>query len=239
MSAGRLSMVGENGVIDAAGTGGNGTSARGDQRREALLRALDDQLRVRKLDDISVADLTDAAGITRSAFYFYFESKAAAVTVLLASVQEQAENSTDLLVGEEGVFRDRISAALERLADRVVENAHIYRALLTARTTHEPTRAMWDGGRTLLAEPIADRIRTEREAGRAPDGPEPQALAEALVRINESVLECLAHTPEAPRDPLLTTAADMWVRSIYGRPDAAVDPASVSDSATPAAGTAS
>ncbi|MBB1058686.1 TetR/AcrR family transcriptional regulator, partial [Dietzia sp. B19] len=59
------------------GTSGEGTngSPRGDRRREALLAELDRQLRTTKLDDISVADLTDAAGITRSAFYFYFDSK--------------------------------------------------------------------------------------------------------------------------------------------------------------------
>lgn len=227
MSAGRLGTDGA--AAAALGGSGNGGSPRGDQRREALLRALDDQLRVRKLDDISVADLTDAAGITRSAFYFYFESKAAAVAVLLASVQEQAEDSTEVLVGTEGTFRERISAALERLADRVVENAHLYRALLTARTTHDPTRAMWDGGRVLLAEPIAEHIRAERAAGRAPDGPDPQALAEALVRINESVLETLAHNPDEPRDPLLPTAADVWVRAVYGRPDPAVDTPTTGD----------
>ena len=60
------------------------TSPRGDRRREALLAALDDRLKTTALDDISVADLTESAGITRSAFYFYFDSKAAAVGVLLA-----------------------------------------------------------------------------------------------------------------------------------------------------------
>lgn len=219
MNAGRSDTVGPNG---AAGTG-NGGSPRGDQRREALLRALDEQLRVRKLDDISVADLTDTAGITRSAFYFYFESKAAAVTVLLADVQYQAEDSTASLVSGEGTFRERMAAGMERLADRVVENAHLYRALLTARNTHDPTRSMWDGGRVLLAESIAEFIRAERAAGRAPDGPDAQMLAESLIRINESVLECLAYNPDDPREPLLPTAADMWVRAVYGRPDPEVD----------------
>ena len=51
------------------------TSPRGDRRREAILAALDERLRTTALDDISVADLTDAAGITRSAFYFFSESR--------------------------------------------------------------------------------------------------------------------------------------------------------------------
>ena len=207
------------------GTSGEGTngSPRGDRRREALLAELDRQLRTTKLDDISVADLTDAAGITRSAFYFYFDSKAAAVTVLLSSIQATAAKSNDMLVNSDGRFRSRVSTTLSRLADRMVDNAHVYRALLTARTTHEPMRRLWDEGRAELATPIAEYIRSERAAGRAPEGADPDSLATALIQINESVLEHLVYDPGADREPMIATASDLWVRAIYGRPDPEVD----------------
>lgn len=200
-------------------------SPRGDRRRDALLVALDERLRTTALDDISVADLTDGAGITRSAFYFYFDSKAAAVSVLLAMVHDEARAATEIVVSGEGDFRTRVTAALERLVNQVLENSHIYRALLTARTKHEPTREMWDEGRAVLAAPIAEFIRAERTAGRAPDGADAEQLADGLVAINESVLERVVHVPDQPRDTLLATAADMWVRAVYGRPDPAVDAA--------------
>ncbi|AWH94227.1 TetR/AcrR family transcriptional regulator [Dietzia psychralcaliphila] len=211
--------------MSAGGTGGEGSngSPRGDRRREALLAELDRQLRTTKLDDISVADLTDAAGITRSAFYFYFDSKAAAVTVLLSSIQATAAKSNDMLVNSDGRFRSRVSATLSRLADRMVDNAHVYRALLTARTTHEPMRRLWDEGRAELAAPIAEYIRSERAAGRAPDGADADSLATALIQINESVLEHLVYDPGADREPMIATASDLWVRAIYGRPDPSVD----------------
>ena len=205
-----------------SGEGANG-SPRGDRRREALLAELDRQLRTTKLDDISVADLTDAAGITRSAFYFYFDSKAAAVTVLLSSIQATAAKSNDMLVNSDGRFRSRVSTTLSRLADRMVDNAHVYRALLTARTTHEPMRRLWDEGRAELATPIAEYIRSERAAGRAPEGADPDSLATALIQINESVLEHLVYDPGADREPMIATASDLWVRAIYGRQDPAVD----------------
>ncbi|WP_159149777.1 TetR/AcrR family transcriptional regulator, partial [Dietzia lutea] len=84
------------------------TSPRGDRRREALLAALDDRLKTTALDDISVADLTESAGITRSAFYFYFDSKAAAVGVLLAMVQDEAHAAVETAVRGEGDFRTRV-----------------------------------------------------------------------------------------------------------------------------------
>jgi len=198
-------------------------SPRGDRRREALLAALDERLRTTQLDDISVADLTEGAGITRSAFYFYFDSKAAAVGVLLVMVNEEARTSAESIIGEGGTLRTRVIEALGRLVDKVVENGHIYRALLTARTKHQRTREMWDEGRGVLAELIAEFIRAERAAGRAPDGVAPRLLAAMLISINESVLERMVYDPDGPRDALLATAADMWVRSIYGRVGADVD----------------
>ena len=208
------------------------TSPRGDRRREAILTALDARLRTTALDDISVADLTEAAGITRSAFYFYFESKAAAVTMLLVVVNTEARKATETIVHGPGEFRSRVRAALELLIDRVLENGHIYRALLTARTQHEPTREVWDAGRRTMAASIAEFIAAEREAGRAPEGADDTLLAEGLIHINETVLERLVYHPEGLREPLLATAADMWVRTIYGRPDPAVDAGLAAGTAT-------
>ena len=57
-------------------------AARGDRRRTALLEALDHHLREGSLDSINIADISRRAGVTRSAFYFYFENKASAVAAL-------------------------------------------------------------------------------------------------------------------------------------------------------------
>src|SRR5690606_7999010 len=66
--------------------GATPASSRADARRTALLHALDDLLREAVLDDIKIADISSRAGVTRSAFYFYFDSKAAAVAALMSEV---------------------------------------------------------------------------------------------------------------------------------------------------------
>ena len=65
--------------------------ARGEHRRAALLHALEAQLQERALADISVASITREAGVARSAFYFYFPSKNAAVAELQWFLTEQVE----------------------------------------------------------------------------------------------------------------------------------------------------
>jgi hypothetical protein len=51
---------------------------RSDHRREAILDALDDWLLESNLDAINIAEISKQAGVTRSAFYIYFENKGAA-----------------------------------------------------------------------------------------------------------------------------------------------------------------
>ena len=56
---------------------------RSDYRREAILDALDTWLQESNLDAINIAEISKQAGVTRSAFYFYFENKGAAVAALM------------------------------------------------------------------------------------------------------------------------------------------------------------
>ena len=73
---------------------------KGDERRAALLASLADQLQDSSLDSINIADISRRAGVTRSAFYFYFESKALAVAALMEELYDESLAAAALLVGE-------------------------------------------------------------------------------------------------------------------------------------------
>ena len=49
-------------------------ATKGDERRTALLEDLDAYLQTHTLDAINIADISRRAGVTRSAFYFFFEN---------------------------------------------------------------------------------------------------------------------------------------------------------------------
>ena len=59
---------------------------RSDDRREAFLDALDRGLLESNLDAINIAEIFQQAAVSRSAFHFYFENKAAAVAALLERI---------------------------------------------------------------------------------------------------------------------------------------------------------
>ena len=189
---------------------------KGDERRTALLAALDHQLRDSTLDEINIADISRRAGVTRSAFYFYFENKAVAVLALMQGLYDAAAEANEILVRAEGEADPRIRRAVTLLFDSVDESPHTYRALLEARASSTAVRQMWDAGRADFADVIGGMIRTERAAGRAVDGPEATAVASVLLDINDHALERHSLGSGPPRAEHINAITFIWLSTIYG-----------------------
>lgn len=189
---------------------------RGDQRRAALLDALDALLREQTLEQVNVSEISRRAGVTRSAFYFYFESKAAAVLALMAELYDDASDATDLLVKAEGDPRERIRAVITTLFDSVERTPHTYRALLEARATSPDVRELWDAGRADFATMVAEMIERERAGGDATPGPPATALAAVLLDLNDHAVERHALGAGPPREEHIDALTHLWITGIYG-----------------------
>ncbi|BCJ41226.1 TetR family transcriptional regulator [Actinoplanes ianthinogenes] len=188
----------------------------GDQRREALLRALDELLHETPLDAIAIADISARAGVTRSAFYFYFENKAACVAALCADVYVGGLAAAGHLADEGVPPARRIERMVDDLIASVRERHYLFRAVLEARRTSSGIREMWTGYLESFVAPVAQHIDGERAAGRAPAGPDSQTLARLLLELSDRMLEHLG-PEDNPADRLRAQAlAVVWLRSIYG-----------------------
>ena len=191
-------------------------SNRGDARRDALLTAFDELLREKSLEEVNVAEISGLAGVTRSAFYFYFESKAVAVLALMQDLYDAAADANELLMKAEGDAETRIRGAITMLFDSVDSSPHTYRALLEARAGSALVREMWDAGRADFARLIGGMIGTERAAERATDGPDPDTLASVLLDLNDHAVERHALGSGPPRDQHIDALTFFWLRTIYG-----------------------
>ena len=191
---------------------------RGDQRRSALLEALDEALHDQSLESINIADISRRAGVSRSAFYFYFENKAYAVAALMAEMYDEAFAATNVLVSQEGTARWRIEQSITGLFDALERHVHVYRAMLEARGTNQSVRELWDSDRESFVGPVAGMIRAERAAGNAPDGVDATALAAVLLEVNDRALERLAVGSRIPRKKHIAALVQVWLGSIYGTP---------------------
>jgi TetR/AcrR family transcriptional regulator, ethionamide resistance regulator len=188
---------------------------RSDRRRIAILESLDQHLRESSLESINIADISRRAGVTRSAFYFYFENKAAAVAALMEGMYDDAFRATDQLVKSPESPRQRIHAAISALFDTWERHRYLFSAMLEARASSTAVRQMWDSDRESFVQPVAVMIEAERSAGRAPDGPPAVVLASLLQELNDRLLERLTVGGPLGRDQLVEGAVTIWLRTIY------------------------
>ena len=197
-------------------TGTRRPPQKGDQRRSALLQSLDQHLQEGSFDSINIADISRRAGVTRSAFYFYFENKAAAVAALMEELYDEVFAISRLLTSAEGTPETRIATMITGLFEAMQRHEHLFAAMLEARATSEAVREMWDADRLSFVEPLAEMIRSEREAGRAPAGPDPVSLATVLLELNDRALERVVRGGTISVDDQVEAVTTIWLRTIYG-----------------------
>lgn len=195
----------------------NRAATKGDERRTALLAALEEHLRDSSLDDINVADISRRAGVTRSAFYFYFDNLAAAVGALMEDLNDEAYAAAELLGGD-GPMRDRVAAAIRATVHQWGEHLHLYRALVDARATSPAVRDQFDAFQRSFVEVVAEVIESERATGAAPAGPDAREIAVALLDLNDRTLERVVRTPQGfDAEAHLEAVVHIWLSTIYGR----------------------
>ena len=205
--------------MSRAGTRDRRPPQKGDQRRSALLQSLDQHLQESSFESINIADISRQAGVTRSAFYFYFENKATAVAALMEALYDEIFAVSRELTSLEGTPASRIGAMVSGLFEATRRHEHLFAAMLEARATSQVVREMWDADLLSFVEPLAEMIRAERKAGRAPDGPDPVALATMLLELNDRALERLVRGGSLDPDREAEAVTTIWLRTIYGTVD--------------------
>ena len=189
---------------------------RSDARRDAILDALDRWLQHSGVDTVNIAEVAQQAGVSRPAFYFYFENKAAAVAALMERILDETYEVNRALTGGPGSPRARVHAMLGGLFGLCERHRHLFRAMLEVRGSSPTVRSIWDDARESFVDSIAELIRTERSTGVAPDGVDERVLASVLLEFNDRMLERLTVGGPLTAEQLRQGAAAVWLSSIYG-----------------------
>jgi AcrR family transcriptional regulator len=195
---------------------------RGDQRREALLGALDKLLTTRPLADIGIAEISREAGVTRSAFYFYFPTKAAAVAALMANFEmAMTDAATDWYEGGTGTPLERLQAGFDASIGLWRERAGLLVAMLDAAGTDAEAREIWESWIEGFRDRITSRIEADRDAGLTKDITDARAIATVLMGAALHGMERDVRAIVAghgPSDTLPSALVETWHRTLYRGP---------------------
>jgi TetR/AcrR family transcriptional regulator, ethionamide resistance regulator len=203
------------------GTGARRPSRRkGDRTGRAILEAAGALLADRHISEVTVDEIAKGAGISRSAFYFHYESREAVLYALTEQITEELyESGTAWFRRTDESPREATHRAVARTVALWREHAPVLRASVRARDTDPRLRAFWsETGRRFIAA-TAEQIERERQAGFAIAGPPgARRLATVLITMNEQA--CFNHTQtrhtRAADDEFVDTLVIIWIRSIYG-----------------------
>jgi TetR/AcrR family transcriptional regulator, ethionamide resistance regulator len=199
---------------------------RGRSRAEtAILDATEQLLRGRPLRQLSVADIIEAAGVSRTSFYAYFSSKTAVIAEGLRLVMDQVMVAVRPLHTQSGADTE---AAIRVSLEQWVEVCRTHGALLRTVSEEWPhdaeIRALWFETLESLTAGTAKVIRDARGGGQAPAGADPRVLAACLMWGYERVLHValVGGAQGLPDlDAIVEPLAQMMVGGLYGRAPAA------------------
>ncbi len=189
---------------------------RSDQRRTAILEALNEHLQQTGFDALNIAEVARQAGVGRSAFYFYFENKAAAVAALVEPMYDALFAANNILADVARPPRERVHDTIEAVLKTAEDHRYLLQAMLEARGSSGAVRDLWDQARESFVPTVSAVITTERTAGRAPGAVDPAVLAGLLLEFNDRLIERFILGGPLSRRQLLEGAEAMWMGSIYG-----------------------
>jgi TetR/AcrR family transcriptional regulator, ethionamide resistance regulator len=181
-----------------------------------VLRATEELLADgRPFADLKIEQIATRAGISRTAFYFYFSDKRELLTRL-------TEGVTDLLYGESERWwsegdPEQLHEALGSMLALYRQHASLVRAVVEASTYDADVADFWRAVIGRFVEPTVARIEAEQAAGRVPAELSPRAVAFALCWMTERT--CYQHHEHGkPFDEKALHEALMaiWRGAVYG-----------------------
>jgi AcrR family transcriptional regulator len=142
---------------------------RGDRQRQAILQAVRELVQYKPFAELSVATISDRAGVTRPGFYFYFESKYSALAQILAEAAHELDELThDFAPRADGESPEAFARRMVGSAATVyTHNNPIMSACIAARQSDAGIREILDARLDALIDEIVGVVNNEINAGTA------------------------------------------------------------------------
>lgn len=194
---------------------------RGDKQRHAIVQAVRELLEEKPFSELSVSMISDRAGVARSGFYFYFDSKYAVLAHLIGEAGHELEELTHSFAprGPEetpAAFAERM---VRSAAAVYAHNDPVMSACNTARHTDAEIREILDGFNEAVVAQIVPIVEAEIRNGTAdPITDDIHGLVRTLAATTAFTLsgESAFLGPGRDMDAAVQILEKLWLRSLWG-----------------------
>ena len=195
--------------------------SRGDRQREAIVGAVRELLEHEAFADLSVSVISERAGVARSGFYFYFDSKYAVLAVIVADAMEELDKLThDFAPRESGETPSEFAKRMVGNAAAVfAHHDPIMQACTLAQNTDAQIREIMNDYSDAVIDKIVGLVRQDSGARPITDD------VPALVRmLTATTAVTLSHDPAfvgRGTDPAraVEVLERLWLNALWGGSD--------------------
>jgi len=208
-------------VIESANPAGRrrGLPSKGDLKEAAILDTAWHLLAEKPVTAITIEELAAGAGISRSSFYFYFDSRDAVVRALAARVSDELRDTVVGAMNSDLSAREAVSAVITGLLERWRLHGPLMRAMDVLAQSDPGLRSFWSAVTDTVVREAAFVIDRLRTTGAALSGPPSSLdLAWALTHMYWRAGQQASLDPATPRgdDQLVETLTIITLRAIFG-----------------------
>jgi AcrR family transcriptional regulator len=194
---------------------------RGGKQRHAILRAVRELLEEKPFAELSVSTISDRAGVARSGFYFYFDSKYAVLAQILAEVTHELEELTQYFAaradGESpAAFANRMVGSAAAV---YAHNDPVMSACIVARNIDAEIRKILDAQIDTVIDQVVGVVQDELRAGTAhPISDDVPALVRTLAATTVLTLSgdatFVGAGGDVPRG--VRVLEQLWLHALWG-----------------------
>lgn len=193
---------------------------RGDKQRQAIVQAVRELLEEKPFAELSVSTISLRAGVARSGFYFYFDSKYAVLAQLMAEATEELEELTHYFAPRQP-GESPTEFAKRMVGSAAVVYAHndpVMNACNEARQTDIEIRGLLDQQFEVVLAQIVAIVEAELAAGTAnPISDDLPTLIRTLAGTTALVLtgDSILAGAGSDRDRRVRVLEQLWLHALW------------------------
>lgn len=187
----------------------------------AIFAAMERILQSKPAHDVSVAQIIEEAKISRATFYFYFSSKYAVLSGLLAQVMDEILKVVGVWLqrGDTDNAQDALRESLQAAAKVWSAHTAALQAVGDLWRSNAELQELWLGVINRFTTAVAGEIDRERSRGNAPEGLDSKQLAAALIWSSERLLYVFGLGVDdnvKNETDVADSLSTLWINAIYG-----------------------